>query len=243
MSQANPPPNPTRNGPAHEPAAVLEALPAEREESPANATTELELLRGENAALQAKVEDLEQLLGVASQDGDERWAERQREYESLLEEKSEVIRALHQKITELRERATGAQQPKVEEDSNEPVPERQELLKLKRELEEQRRQIGEDEESMMAQMRQMEMALAKDRAELARQRAELQRLHNELKREVESASRDAGLRERLGALQRRNGNVPTPTRVNQQDTTTPSPVPKTPSTKSGLFRRIFGSGE
>src|SRR5437762_14014424 len=113
MSQANPPPNPQRNGPAHEPAAVLEALPADHEESPANAATELELLRGENAALQAKADDLEQLLALASQEGEERWGERQREYESLLEEKSEVIRALHQKLAELRERATGAQ-PKAE---------------------------------------------------------------------------------------------------------------------------------
>src|SRR5205823_10283145 len=139
----------------HEPAAVLEA-PSEREVPPSNAGTELELLRGENSALQAKVDDLEQLLGMASQEGEDRWGERQREYESLLEEKSEVIRSLHQKLAELRERASGAQ-PKVEEESTEPVPERQELLKLKRELDEQRRQIGEDEESMMAQMRQMEM--------------------------------------------------------------------------------------
>lgn len=239
MSQTNPPPDPARNGPVNEPTAVLDDNGAH--DDSAAGTVELEMLRGENAALQAKVDDLEQLLALASTEGEERWAERQREYESLLEEKSEVIRALHQKVAELRERGAGP--AAKEEDSNEQLPERQELLKMKRELDEQRQRMSEDEESMMTQMRQMEMALAKDRAELARQRAELQRLHNELKREVESASRDAGLRERLGALQRRTASVPTPTRLNHQDTPAPNQVPKTPSTKSGLFRRIFGSGQ
>ncbi len=74
-------------------------------------------------------------------------------------------------------------------------------------MQELRRQLEEDEESLMQQMRQMEMAMSKDRAELARQRNEIQRMHNELNHEIEIASRDPGLRERLVALQRLQGEI------------------------------------
>ena len=234
MSQSNVSRDSLPTAPATQPAALLEDGTEILSES-----EEVEILRGENAALRAKTDELEQLLAVAAQDSEERWGERQREYESLLEEKSEVIRGLHLKITELRERATNVSAPEVvADDSNEPTPDRQQLLRLKRELEEERQQMASDEESMMAQMRQMEMALARDRAEMARQRAEVQRLQEELKHDLETASREGNLRERLTALHRRPTLPPRPA-VNQD---TPPPG-QTPSTKSGLFRRIFGAGQ
>jgi hypothetical protein len=234
MSQSNETRDALRNGPATQPASVLQDLASLAE------SEEVEILRGENAALRAKADELEQLLTLAAQDSAERWAEHQKEYESLLEEKSEVIRGLHQKIVELRERATSAPAAPAIIDSNEPTPDRQELLRLKRELEQEREQMAVDEESMMAQMRQMEMALAKDRADLARQRSEVQRLQGDLKHDLESASRDGGLRERLTALQRRSAG-PAPARPTvTQDTPTPG---QNPPTRSGLFRRIFGSGQ
>ena len=234
MSQPNVSRDPLRDGPATQPAPLLVngAEPGESEE--------VEMLRGENAALRAKADELEQMLVLAAQDSEERWAERQREYESLLEEKSEVIRGLHLKIAELRERAASPPAPIVEADPNEPTPDRQDLLRLKRELEEERRQMETDEESMMAQMRQMEMALAKDRAEMARQRAEVQRLQEDLKHDLETASRDGGLRERLNALQRRASSSTAARPAVNQDT--PPPV-QSPAGKSGLFRRIFGAGQ
>jgi chromosome segregation ATPase len=233
MLQSNVTRDALRNGPAAQPTAVLE------DGAPLAESEDVETLRGENAALRAKVDELEQMLGLAAQDGEERWAERQREYESLLEEKSEVIRGLHQKVADLRERASSAPAPGPV-DKGEPTPDRQELLRLKRELEQERAQMARDEESMMAQMRQMEMALAKDRADLARQRVEVQRLQGDLKHDLESASRDGGLRERLTALQRR-GASPAPARptVNQD---TPPPG-QSPPGRSGLFRRIFGAGQ
>ena len=153
---------------------------------------ELSLLRELSATLQARVDELEQMI---ASNGEESWVELEREYEALIEEKSEMIRTLHHKNAELRERVGSAPSPiapapvAVEE-----PPDRQELLQLQREVQEQRKQMQDDEESMMAQMRQMEMALAKDRAELARQRAEMQRLHDELKHEMDVAARDGGLR-------------------------------------------------
>ena len=53
---------------------------------------DLASLRAENAELRAKLHEFDQA-----------WGERQKEYENLLEEKSEVIRNLHLKIQELQE--------------------------------------------------------------------------------------------------------------------------------------------
>jgi hypothetical protein len=101
----------------------------------------------------------------------------------------------------------------------------------------------------MQQMRQMEMAMSKDRAELARQRNEIQRLHSELNREIENASRDPGLRERLVALQRLQGEItgrkpaPTPP-VSKAHAPTGPVAPAEPGDdkrkNSGLLGRIFG---
>jgi chromosome segregation ATPase len=172
----------------------------------AEMVAEIEQLRGENAELRARAEAAEQLhtAGSAGQAG--KWEDRQREYEALLEEKSEVIRALHHKIQELRDAGNAAGSEAGGEAGGEaspPASEWQELERVKVELEQQRHQLEEDEESLMAQMRQMEMTMSRERAELARQRSELQRLHNDLRHEMETAARDAGLRDRLMPLQRR----------------------------------------
>ena len=68
------------------------------------------LLRGENAELRARLEELEQALQTP-ESSEETWAERQKEYEALLEEKSEVIRSLHMKIQELQEVAVPPSAP------------------------------------------------------------------------------------------------------------------------------------
>jgi hypothetical protein len=233
MSQSNASSDSLSTAPATEPVALL-ANGSER----GSESEEVEVLRGENAALRAKAEELEQMLAAAGQESEERWAERQREYEGLLEEKSEVIRGLHLKISELRARGASAPAAPTVIESDEPTPDRQHLLRLKRELQQEREQMERDEESMMAQMRQMEMVLAKDRAELARHRAEILRLQDELKRDLEAAARDGGLRERLTALQRPSGTHARPA-VNQA---TPAPG-QGPTTRSGLIRRIFGVGQ
>ncbi len=182
-------------------------------------------LQQENAELRIRVEELEQVLLASS--NEDAWAERQREYEALLEEKSEVIRSLHLK---LQERPESARRP-----ANEAVPREEELCQLKEELEDQRRQLQEDEESVMAQMRAMELALSKDRAELARQRQEVQRLQSELNREIEQAGRDSGLRERLQSLRR-----PHEAARKEAGTAAPAADAGGKNGKSGLFRRLFG---
>jgi hypothetical protein len=244
--------DPSKNAPSN--GLVDEALALPNDgvgEAPVADTEELELLRSENAALRARVGELDQLLASVAQEAEERLTQRQGDYETLLEEKSEVIRLLHQKITDVRENVSLSGRPVS---AGVPQKDAAEVVDIKRELEEQRRQMVEDEEAMMSQLRQMEMALARDRAELARQRAELQRLHDELKHEVDSAARDGGLRERLSGLQRRPAAATAAPRPSVSQGTPPPPTlakatPPPPANGkgskqgSGIFRRLFGSGE
>ena len=151
-----------------------------------------------------------------------------------------MIRSLHLHIQELGERPAAAA-----EETDEDI----DVNKMKKEIAELRRQLEEDEESLMQQMRQMEMAMSKDRAELARQRNEIQRMHNEVNHEIEIASRDPGLRERLVALQRLQGEITS--RKPASHATGPGGQgcsrargrarrQSAKSESSGLFRRIFG---
>jgi DNA repair exonuclease SbcCD ATPase subunit len=247
MAKVDPLTNAPSNGHVQEPLALPDNGVSE---APVTDTEELELLRSENADLRTRVAELDQLLATAAQEAEERLNQRQGDYEALLEEKSEVIRALHQKITDVRENVSLSGRPLS---ATAKQPDAAEVVDIKRELEEQRRQMVEDEEAMMSQLRQMEMALARDRAELARQRSELQRLHDELKHEMEAAARDGGLRERLSGLQRRNAAVtPAPRSSISQGTPPPATLPKAAppppenangAKSSGIFRRLFGKGQ
>ncbi len=190
---------------------------------------EMEMLRMENAELRLRVQELEAL---SSGQGEELWLERQREYEMLLEEKSEVIRTLHATMQELQESA-GPSTPTTPNPTA-GVGQAEEILRLKRELEERGRQMDQDENDMMQQMRQMEVQTAKERAEMGRQRQELQRLKSDLDREIETNSRDPQLRERLQTLARPKSNALIPQGGAGQAT------PPAEQQSSGFLRRIFG---
>jgi hypothetical protein len=206
---------------------------------------EQDSLGAENVALRQRVEELEELLASAANNwADDGWAERQREYENLLEEKSEVIRTLHQKVQELQE-AGDAPAP-----SSSGGAEAHDLKELRQQVAEERQQLQADEEAMMKQMQQMELAMSRERADLARQRAELQRLHADLNHELEQAARDPGLRERLLSLQRRQQEMasrraaaaqPQPAAPEKPAQTPPESAPAAAQQKSnGFLRRLFG---
>ena len=225
------------------------AVGADRHNGAPADSDEVERLRGENAELRQRVEELEQAL-LEKPEGEDDWTERQREYEALLEEKSEVIRNLHQKNQELREAAASA--PGAGRGGPVDPAQHQDLAALKRELAEARAQLEEDEGALEQQMRQMEMAMSRERAELARQRTELQRLHNDLRHEMEQAARDAELKERLQPLQRRQAEVTTRRVPSLVEINVPTPeAPKADhppggakkQANSGIFRRIFGQKE
>ncbi len=198
--------------------------------------TQAEHLYEENIELKKKLVELERQLHDARGTA-KFWSEQQKDFESLLEEKSEVIRQLHLK---LQEQSAAPSRPAAA------LPREEELLALHEELEQERRQLKEDEGALMQQMRDMEVQLSRERAELARQRNELQRLHREIKHELELAAREASLRERLQPLQRRHQELSHRKGEAPRDTPVPGPAPKTESprpTQSGIFRRLFGQGE
>ena len=188
---------------------------------------------------------MEQAL-QASAGGQEDWEARTREYEALLEEKSELIRTLHRKVQAL-ELTTREEEVKEEKRPTGPLPREEELMMLSEELERERRQLKEDEEALMEQMREMEVQMARERADMARQRTEVQRLQNDLRHELELAARDATLRERLAPLQRRHQDISTRrgaapgSAQGQAAPQQPSSVPPPEKRKSnGLFGRLFG---
>lgn len=175
--------------------------------------------------------------------------ELQEEFEQVLNEKTETIRALHMQNQELQEALRGGPD----------APSPDQLAARQAELERQELRLRQDEESLNLQAREMEMAMAKERADLARQRAEIQRLQADVQREVELASRDSGLRDRLVNLQRRSDGRPRSaaslaeinlgaapaTNGARRPATMPAldlnaAAPDAPQAKPGLFRKIFG---
>ncbi|MBI2809103.1 MAG: hypothetical protein HYX68_29320 [Planctomycetes bacterium] len=199
--------------------------------APAVDAEDLNVLRIENARLRARVEELE---AFAAGEGESLWLERQSEYEALLEEKSEVIRGLHQQIQEMQESVNLGDTPTNLTGSATRLGQAEEILHLKWELEEQRRQLEQDEKDVMAQMRQMELSMARERAEMARQRQDVQRLQAELTREVENAARDPELQERLKSLRRPES------KASFAQPTADQAALRNDQKSSGFFRRIFG---
>jgi hypothetical protein len=175
---------------------------------------ELEHFRQENARFRTIIADLRMSLEDAQSKGNQATADRQKEYESLLEEKSELIRSLHLKIQELQDQKPVAPQTPKEEEllalSEELERERCQLQQECKQLEEERNQFMEDEESMTKQMRDMEVQMARERADFSRQRSELNRVYEEIRREMDNIERNGLLNQRLSQLRQRFQDVVNP---------------------------------
>jgi hypothetical protein len=172
---------------------------------------DVDSLLAENFQLRNAVAELERRVEQASTEGQQSWLDRQREYEVLLEEKSELIRSLHCEIKELAEsRPVVKPTPKEEEllaFSEELERERCQLEQEKRQSGELRQRLSEDEQEMLRQMRDMEVQMARERADFARQRTELQRILDDIRRELDNIERNGHLNQRLGQLRQRFQDV------------------------------------
>jgi chromosome segregation ATPase len=212
---------------------------------------EIDLLRAENIQLRSLCAELEKALGEASQQHPDQGSheDRIREYEVLMEEKTETIRLLHEQLQEARA-LLEENQPVQPANAEQPVPCEDELLKLSEELERERRQLQDDEQSVMEQMRQMEMTMARERAEMARQRNDLQRLYSEIRHEMERLERNGALQNKMDELkaklqdvQNRRGAAPAtasrPTGTPQAGAPS-APTPTAPPKKDGFMGRLFG---
>jgi chromosome segregation ATPase len=222
-----------------------------------------ERLRAENAELRALCFELEQALQESSQQNNNSDVAGQlREFESMLEEKTETIRNLHQQLQE-----TQAALAEVEANASQaiesvqapqrpagPVPREEELLALSEELERERRQLQEDEQTLMEQMREMEVGMAKERAEMARQRNDLQRLQGEIRHELERLEKSGAMQSKIDGLKNKlqdattrrgaaHGAVvhPSAQQVNQAPAQAAEAAQQAPAKKDSLMGRLFGS--
>src|SRR5262249_38274093 len=99
-----------------------------------DALHEVEQLRSEDEGRRNLVLELEQALQGAT-GGEQDFEARARAYESLLEEKSEVIRDLHVKVQALEKELDAQAEAKAERRPSGPVPREEELMMLSEELE------------------------------------------------------------------------------------------------------------
>jgi hypothetical protein len=188
-------------------------------------------LSRENAELKRRIVDLEGELANLTP---ETWAEQQRNFEQLLDEKSEIIRTLNHKIQSMTESGSlGAHDYEQEK-----------LQAFAADLQARDEQLRADEEAMQMQVREMEMRMSRERAELARQKSQIERLHADLERELEVASRDPNLRDRLRSLQRPSDGRPRPSTQPAFDPSASQagqPLVGEPLGESrGVLRRLFG---
>jgi chromosome segregation ATPase len=194
-------------------------LPPSREAPRPKNNSELQRLEGENEQLRGQITELRQKLDEAAEKGQGSFEERERSYESMLEDKSEEIRGLYIRIQELKEAigSKGGGGPVRDEAADEDADlqamaedlerERMQLEEERQRLEEETRQIREDEEELMHRMREMELQTAKGRADLARQHNELHQLHNEVRRELEQAQQMGANTERVRSIQKAHQEV------------------------------------
>ncbi len=164
-------------------------------------------LEAKNAELQSIVDELSQELEALQGRSESLFADRQKEYDSLIDEKNEMIRQLHMRVQELEQIASKPPTPKEEEliaMSEELERERCQLQQDRKKVDEEMQQLRDDSDVMNQEMRQMEVQMARERADLARQRAELQRLSEEVRHELERAEKDHGLSDRLKQLSQRH---------------------------------------
>jgi DNA repair exonuclease SbcCD ATPase subunit len=220
---------------------------------------ELDMLRSENAQLRSLCVELEQALQEATssqQAGGEFGEDRAREYEVLLEEKSEMIRELHQQLQEAQGIVAElegqlASAPAARAPSG-PAPREEELLALSEELERERRQLQEDEQSLMEQMREMEVSMARERAEMARQRNDLLRVQAEVRHELERLERNGALQNKIDSLKTKLQDANTRRGLSPGQSSGSINLPPPPQTpqappppgRSGgnVLGRLFGGG-
>ncbi|HEV3259028.1 MAG TPA: hypothetical protein VG013_19305, partial [Gemmataceae bacterium] len=213
---------------------------------------ELDQLRADNAQLRQAYGELQHLLEDRGSKQEQTWAQRQKDYEGLLEEKSDIIRTLHGKIQELETQAAQSVAIPPEEElvamSEQLERDRAQIQQERRQLEDDLRQFQEDEDSMTRQMREMEVQMARERADLARQRNDIQRILDEIRHELDRNERDQGLNDRLGQLRQRYQEVATRRPAPGQAAGAPQAdaAPRkaaAPKKKdSSIIRRLFGQG-
>ena len=175
---------------------------------------ELEVLRMGNECLQQLVAQRDQQLAELNQklagtpQADPDTESGQAEIEALRQQLEERD-ALIEEIRAARPEAPVASLAGVSDRDYEA-----ELTEYRRELEADREKLNEEIQHLRARnaeldeaAREAELQLSRERAQLARERVQLDRMREEIRQELERAERDAGVRERLVAVERLKGEM------------------------------------
>lgn len=141
-------------------------------------TDEVSKLKQENAQLKQLSEEARRRIGQLEAEA-VKVLKRDADVEKMLEEKSEQIRGLQERVAEFEAKAAASTGVSEEE-----------LIALHAELERERQTLDEDRQSMEEQFRQLELSMARERAEIARERNELQRTKAELKLKLDTIEKN-----------------------------------------------------
>jgi peptidoglycan hydrolase CwlO-like protein len=170
-------------------------------------------LQAENEELRAMIAELRQQASESANPSQGSWEEREREYETILEEKSEEIRLLYMQIQERERKAeeeapprssrsAGSGDSELNNLAEELTADKSRLEEEREQLRAEREQLRQDEEDMERRMQEMELQTAKSRADLVKQRNELHRLYNEVRAELEQAKQNGAVSDRVETLER-----------------------------------------
>jgi chromosome segregation ATPase len=118
-----------------------------------------------------------------------------------------------------------------------------ELTEYRREIEADRQRLNEEIQQLRARnaeldeaAREAELQLSKERAQLARERVQLDRMREEIRQELERAEREAGVRERLVAVDRLKDEMAERNRPSANGTAPPGSSPDRPA--GSIWRKL-----
>lgn len=174
------------------------------------ASPTLAQLTTENQTLRNTIDGLRRQLDAASSADQHPFDRREREFEDMLDAKSDTIRSLHAKLRGLESAATAARKelaPPGQNDFDRDVlgdelAEECTLLEAQRtQLEDERHHLREEEEQLMGRMKDMEKQMSKERADMVRQRNELNELHRAVLGDMQLAQQQGVVTNRVGSWQ------------------------------------------
>jgi chromosome segregation ATPase len=191
---------------------LLKDLKQKYQGSHSHCLAELEVLRMGNDCLQQIVTERDQQLGELHQQLTA-LPQEHRQDEMYLAELYDLREQLKEKeslIEQLQAARPETTPPSFSDDHDYEA----ELTEFRRQLEADRQGLNEELEQLRGRnaelhdaARDAELQLSRERAQLARERVELDRMREEIRQQLECIQRDAGLRERLSAVERLKDEV------------------------------------
>ena len=196
---------------------LLKDLKQKYQGSHSHCRAELEVLRMGNDCLQQIVAERDQQLGELQQQltalPQEQRQDETHQDETHLAQLHDLREQLKEKDNLIEQLQAARQETTVSSFTDDHDYEA-ELTEFRRQLEADRQGLNQELEQLRCRnaelhdaARDAELQLSRERAQLARERVELDRMREEIRQQLECIQRDAGLRERLSAVERLKDEV------------------------------------